>query len=82
MLIDVTKENTFPKEMKEIIYDYLAKLSDETTKLIIKNKPTSSLDIKCAIENYLSYLEAEVLYNTIISMLQNCVFICFHATKL
>ncbi len=81
MLIDVTDEKSFPREMGVVITDYLSNLPDSVTRDVGAKDITYSVDVQCAIEDYLSPYKAEPLYSEVMSILHKCSIISYHATK-
>ena len=81
MQIDVTDEKSFPTDIKRIVFEYLSLLSKDIEKRILENKIDYSVDVRCAIEDYIAPFKAPALYEKVIAVLDGCSIISYHATK-
>lgn len=81
MQIDVVDEKSFPEDIKRNVFEYLSSLPKDIEKRILEKKIDYSIDIRCAIEDYLAPFKAQTLYEKVISVLDDCSIISYHATK-
>lgn len=81
MQIDATDEKSFPADIRRIVFEYLSGLPKDIEKRILDNKIEYSIDVRCAVEDYMGPSKASALYEKIIAVLNDCSIISYHATK-
>lgn len=81
MLIDSENPSTYPFEMQEIVYRYIAKrLSSVENQIKIAPLQYDS-DVRCAIEDYLRPFKADELYQKLYEIMEDKEIVCYHATR-
>lgn len=81
MLIDSENPSTYPLEMQDDVYQYIAKCLSSIEKQIKKIPLNYDSDVRCAIEDYLRPFKADELYQKLLRIMSDTELICYHASK-
>lgn len=82
IVIDFSKANTYPVEIKELINASFGELSDENRRCIISKSVRYPADVGAAIEKYYSSFRQDELYKSCKKILMNYSVVAFHATRI
>lgn len=81
-MIDVTKPDTFPKELADIVLTHIASISDNELQKIKNCKIVHETDVQCAIDRFLGVSAAYQMYqDKLIPIFNRYELICYHATR-
>ena len=82
MLIDLSKPDTLPQEIKNSIISFIKSLPIDTIENIKKQEIHYKSDIPCAVKQILTSSQARSMCESIRNYLEPNYLLCFHATRI
>lgn len=81
-MIDVSNIDSYPIELEAFIMEAILSLSDSIITKIKETEIKYDIDVRCAIEDYLSPSRAEPFYTNLINHMDSYDLVVYHGTKI